>query len=156
MTIINKLNKKNKGFLFYTDVMIATILILFTLTFIIFFINNITNTSITNTNNLYLEEKTIFVADSFIKNFDSNNSLLGACAIDIDKKRILSNQLNPTLFNNIKPLNLNDFFIKKIWIQPQNKILFSQNKNSNNCISIKRFVLINGTKTLIYFTGCLI
>jgi hypothetical protein len=147
----------NKGFIFYTDVMIATILLLFTLTFLIFFINNTTNTAINSTQNKYLESKTIFVADSFIKNFNPNNSLLGACTFNTDKKRILSNQLSLLNFVNIKPLNLDDFFIKEILIENILKTkIFYQEKDSNTCITIKRFVLVNGLKSKIYFTGCLI
>ena len=147
----------NKGFIFYTDVMIATVLILFTMTFLIFFVNNATNTAINGTQNKYLESKTIFVADSFVKNFNSNNSLLGSCAFDFDKKRILSNQLSVLNFVNIKPLNLDDFFIKEILVENISKTkIFSQEKNSNTCITIKRFVLVEGIKSMIYFTGCLI
>ena len=147
----------NKGFIFYTDVMIATILLLFAITCLIFFINNNTNFAITNTESNYLESKTIFVADSFIKNLNPTNTMLGACKHDLDKKRILSNQLSILNFVNIKPLNLDDFFIKEIIVENIIKTkIFSQEKNSNNCITIKRFVLVEGIKSKIYFTGCLI
>lgn len=168
MNIINKLNPKNKkncfkinkkGFIFSTDLIISIIIILFSITSFLIIINNNLGLAIKFEKEKYVEQKTIFVADSFVKNFSEENAMLGSCIIDFEKKRVLSNEISSTNFSNIKELKINDFFIKKI--ESENiigkKIIYSNNNNMReiDCISVKRFVFLDGIKSIISFTGCL-
>ncbi len=153
--------ESKKGFIFTSDAIITTIIILFAIFVFIFLINNNLALASQFEKEKYLEEKTIFVADSFVKNFDSENSLLGACKINNERKRVLSNEINSENFSKIFSLEINDFFIEKIEFENafQKNIIYqnkeTQNFTTNNCISIKRFVLLENIKTIFYFKGCL-
>lgn len=142
----------SKGFIFTTDLIISIILILIILLTFSIYLNNETNLITQSKKISYLTEKTIFVADAFIKNFDKKNALFGACYIDLEKGRIKSNELNSFNFLNIKQIKDNKFFVKKIFIE---KNIFFDNTPSENCLGIKRFVLVDGIKKEVEIIGCL-
>jgi hypothetical protein len=146
----------NKGFIFTTDLIFTIAILLITMLVFVIFVNNQINFFTEQEKNFYLEEKTIFVADAFIKNYNSNNTMLGACIFDSDKKRILSNELSSINFLKIKQLNTSDFFIKKIIVKNVlTKEIFLDNTQSNTCFSIKRFAFVDNLKSEINFVGCL-
>lgn len=157
-TIKNKFYHNEKGFIFSMDLIIACIIILFSILWFVIFINNNLTLTINFETEKYLEAKTIFIVDSFIKNFNEENTLLGSCKFDESKKRILSNELNSNYFSNIKKIDINNFFIKKIETKNNfdSKIIYFEEQNSKNCISIKRFILLDNIKNIIIFTGCLV
>ncbi|MDD3159462.1 MAG: hypothetical protein PHQ98_00665 [Candidatus ainarchaeum sp.] len=99
-----------------------------------------------------LIEKTIFLADSFVKNRNIENSLLGSCQIDYEKKRIISNQLDESLFSKIKQLNIKNFFVKEIKLDE--KQIFHDLLESKDCVTIKRYVLIKDNKKVLSLKGC--
>lgn len=143
----------NKGFIFTTDLIITIILLLFCLLAFALTIGSQINFLEEREKSLFLEEKIIFIADSFVKNFDEENALLGACKIDLEKKRVLSNELNSASFSNIKQIKSEKIFIKNIIIGE--KVIFSDSKTAKNCFSVKRFVLVDGIKKIIFMNGCL-
>jgi len=126
--------------------------------FAISFSNN-TSAFVKNVDDFFLEEKTMFVADAFVKNFDPQNALLGACVVDIEKKRVRSNELDSANFSNLKSLEIENFFVKKISYYFSNnrkeQIIYFSQRLSSNCLNIKRFVLLDGVKSLVFVTGCL-
>jgi hypothetical protein len=85
--------------------------------------------------------------------------LLGAGIVDLEKKRVRSNELNSANFSNLKSLEIENFFVKKVsYYFTSNKkeqIIYFSQKLSSNCLSVKRFVLIDGRKSLVFVTGCL-
>lgn len=152
------MNITNKGLIFSTDLIITVSIMLFSIFFFLIIINNNFQQNIEFEKEKYLESKTIFVADSFVKNFNENNTLLGACIIDFEKKRVLSNEINSNNFSKIKELEITDFFIKKISYKNyfEEKTFYENKlKKPKNCVSISRFVLLNSIKSIITFTGCL-
>lgn len=161
-TISNKEKTKNlskeKGAIFSIDTLIG-----FTLTLLILlsFVQLTTNVFMQQKQNIkqfYLEEKTIMIADSLIKNRNEKNPLLGACIIDNDKKRVKSNEIEEELLLQAKKFELKEFFVKELtWEKNKTtKIILLNNKNSNNCILVKRFALINNEKAIITIQGCLV
>ncbi|MFA5357362.1 MAG: hypothetical protein WC308_00350 [archaeon] len=150
----------NKGMIFSTDAIIASTIILFSL--LIFFTNisnyseNISKTS----KQLILEEKTLLTADAFVKNYSPENALLGACKVDYEKKRVKSNEIESKNFSTIKQTASKKFFIKKITLTNTNakneKTIFTEEKNSETCITAKRLAFVDSEKTIVEITGCLI
>jgi hypothetical protein len=146
----------NKGFVFTTDLIFTIMILLVMLLVFVIFINNHINFFVQQEKNTYLEEKTIFTADSFVKNYNEENAMLGACFSDDLKKRVLSNEINSLNFSKIKQLELTDFFIKKIIVKNIfEKTIFESPAQSKNCFSIKRFVFVDNIKSEITFLGCL-
>ena len=84
-TIKNKFYHNEKGFIFSMDLIIACIIILFSILWFVIFINNNLTLTINFETEKYLEAKTIFIVDSFIKNFNEENTLLGSCKFDESK-----------------------------------------------------------------------
>jgi len=107
--------------------------------------------------NFYLEEKTLMIADSLVKNLNEENPLLGSCVKDGDKKRIKSNEIDETLLLQAKSFELKEFFVKELsWkIGATEKRITLSEKESANCLTAKRFALIGSKKGVIEVKGCL-
>lgn len=145
----------NKGIIFSMDALVAFVIVLFMLLIFVFSVNNQTNKITQNVGHFFLEEKVMLVADSLVKNFNEENSLLGACIVDIEKKRVKSNEIASINFSNLKPFHQDDFFIKSVSYQTttrKNKFLI-ENKEGE-CLVVKRFVLIDGEKGFVFVEGC--
>ena len=153
--IRHKKNNSEKGFFFTTDVIVAFVIVLFSLLVFSLSLSNNFNLKTQNEIDKFLEEKTIFLADAFIKNYNEKNSMTGACFFDEEKRRVRSNEINSALFSNIKSLNLETFFVKEIKIINSSKIIYLANKNSKKCLSVRRMALVDGIKRIIEFRGCL-
>lgn len=149
--IIHSIN--NKGAIFSLDALISFSI---TLVILLLFISTVTQNYSAQKENLlnyYLEEKTLMVIDSLVKNNNPENFLLGACITDTDKKRIKSNELSLLQLTNVKPFELKEFFVKQITWKDNVKLL--SEKESHNCITMQRFVLIDSERDIILLTGCL-
>lgn len=154
--IITQINRK--GIIFSFDTMLAFLIIVFSIFFSIQFISINFEEKKEEIKNYYLSEKVLLIADSLIKNNNPKNYLLGSAIIDLDKKRIISNELKREHLINAKGFELEDFFIKEIsWenLEEIKKIKLSE-KESKNCFTSKRFVLIDEKKSIIEIKGCLI
>ncbi|MBT4870766.1 MAG: hypothetical protein HON47_04280 [Candidatus Diapherotrites archaeon] len=145
----------SKGLIFSMDALVAFIIVLSMLLIFVLTINNNGNNLTQNVGHFFLEEKVMLIADSLVKNHNEENNLLGSATIDLEKKRVKSNELNLANFNNLKSIKQDDFFIKSVsyktnfkkekWII-ENKI--------GECLIVKRFALIDGVKGIIFVEGC--
>ncbi|HNV01033.1 MAG TPA: hypothetical protein PKK60_01240 [archaeon] len=158
--IINKkkFNKSTKGMIFSFDTMVAFTIMLFVIFGSIYFISTNYEKQKENLENFYLTEKTLLVLDSLVKNNNPENYLLGSAIIDLSKKRVKSNELKKENLLNSKSFELKDFFVKEIsWENnSENKRIVLSQKESKKCFSSKRFVKIDGEKSIIELKGCLI
>jgi hypothetical protein len=156
---MNIIHNKSRGIIFSFDIIITFLIILFGITVFVFALHNNTNSFVKNVDDFFLEEKTIFVADSFVKNFDPTNALLGSCVIDLEKRRVKSNELASANFSNLKSLGIESFFVKRVSYRvlgnTSEQIIYSSARQSLNCLTAKRFVLIDAQKALVFVTGCL-
>lgn len=146
----------NKGIIFTFDTTLTTIILLVILfSFSIFLFDKIENDLFIE-KQFFLEQKTISISDAIIKNNNPTNSMLGMSIIDFDKKRTLSNKIS--LHNtNFEQIDLDNFFIKEIKYTLKNgfeETIFFENRNSNSCFSVERFVIIENQKGLIIVSGC--
>ncbi|NMA44878.1 MAG: hypothetical protein GX950_03655 [Candidatus Diapherotrites archaeon] len=167
-TILNKktnkktnkkiLNISTKGMIFSFDTMISFIIMLFVIFGSIYFISTNYEKQKENLENFYLTEKTLLTIDSLVKNHNEENYLLGSATIDILKKRVKSNELTKENLLNSKKFELNDFFVKEIsWKNDlENKKIVLNQRESKKCFSSKRFVKIDGEKSIIELKGCLV
>ena len=103
-----------------------------------------------------LEEKGMLITDSLVKNYDENNSLLGACIYDLEKKRVRTNEISLSNLTNAKPLQSGEIFVESISIRTKSisKTVSIEKKTSSECVNVKRFVLIDGEKGLIEVKTC--
>jgi hypothetical protein len=103
--------------------------------------------------NFYLEEKTMLAADSFVKNHSAKNALLGAAVFDGEKMRVKSNELSSLNFSGIAGVDAGGFFVKRV--SAGEEIIYESEEEGKNCVSVKRFVLLDSAKKIIFYTGCL-
>jgi hypothetical protein len=129
---------------------------LISLVLFVFALNNYSDKAVQNIETFELEEKALLIADSFAKNFDKNNTLLGACIYDSDKKRVKTNEISSVNIQNSKSVIFGNIFVKSITYTKgsETKTLTLSTKNSVDCISAKRFVLIDGEKAIIQILTC--
>lgn len=145
-----------RGMIFSLDAMISFTIMLSGVLLFVLALNNYATNAEQNIKNFELEEKALLIADSFVKNFDENNTLRGACVYDPEKKRVRANELNLENIKNAKELVLGKIFTKSVEYKTQTnsrKVTLSQ-KDSANCVSAKRFVLIEGEKGIIQILTC--
>jgi len=137
------------------DAMVAFVIVLFMLLAFILTVSAEGNNLTQNVGHFFLEEKVMLVADSLVKNYNEKNGLLGACIFDFDKRRVKSNEINSLNFSNLKPISLDNFFVKSVGYQTAFKKdkWIVENKNGN-CLVVKRFVLIDGEKGIVFVEGC--
>ncbi len=159
ITLTNKKtpSTKDRGLIFTTDAIICSIIIL---TSALIFSTTIKTNATKQTELLKdfeLEEKTLLIADAMIKNYDKNNPLLGACIFDLDKKRVLTNQLSLERLKEARQINSEKFFAEKITIKTRNYthiISLSNKSTGKHCLTAKRFALIGNEKAIIQTTLC--
>ena len=115
-----------------------------------------TNIEKENLDNFELEEKTLLISDSLVKNYDENNTLLGGCVLDNDKKRVLTNQLNSENLQKAKKEELGEYTVQKISLNFGSKTeeIELDNNDYTNCLASKRFVLVDGKKTILEVKVC--
>jgi len=168
MNTINKINiqiKKKfihlnqKGIIFSIDATISFVIALISILIFVLYLSNIVLSEERNIEQIELDQKAIFIADSMVKNQNSDNALLGACNYDIDKKRVITNNLNYTqIKTNSKPITIGNFFVKNIVITfvntNQKETIILSEKNSNNCTNVKRFALVDNFKAIIEVKTC--
>jgi hypothetical protein len=100
-----------------------------------------------------LTQKTIFFADSLIKNRNPGDPIKGSAEIDYEKKRVMTNILSKELLNKINSYQIDNFFIKEISLDK--KIIFKENLMSEECKTIKRYVIVENLKKVLEVKGCL-
>lgn len=157
MSIIsNKYFCLNQKGIIYTFDLLLTIIIVFVILLISsMFIFDTIKEKTNQEEDFFLKEKTLAISDVLIKS-NNANSFLGIAKKDIDKKRVLSNQIDLTnlQFENFE---LKNFFIKEIKYKTkigfESSLYFSE-KEFSNCYSIERFVLINEEKGVLSVRGC--
>jgi hypothetical protein len=157
---------KEKGMIFTLDAGIAFVIMLIGIIVFAATLANTAEKTKQNITNFELEEKALIIADSFVKNFDENNTLRGACIYDADKKRVRTNELSTKNIEQAKPLELENFFVKSItyktktlektiqFMQKENKKTKALKNNTEECLTVKRFALINGEKGEIFIQTC--
>ena len=152
----NYKDSHSRGIIFSLDATISfTIVLLMALVFVTFLAQNASATE-REIKTFELEEKGMLIADSIVKNYDENNSLLGACVYDLDKKRVRTNEISLSNLNNAKPLLSGEIFVKSILVKTNSvsKTVSIENKPSSECINVKRFALIDGEKGIIEVKTC--
>ncbi|MCX6803638.1 MAG: hypothetical protein NTY48_03635 [Candidatus Diapherotrites archaeon] len=149
-------NNKSKGFIFSTD---ATIALVIMLTSTMMFTLTLAETSKNSKKQILdfeLEENALLISDTLIKNHYEENPILGSAIIDYDKKRVLENKISLEELKKSKPIKLGEIFVSEIKVILKNRtenILFEQ-KQYGECISIKRFALIDEEKGIIEVKTC--
>lgn len=164
MNTTNKINsKKNqkmqRGIIFTTDAIISFVIALITVIIFIVYLSNILTNEENMLNQIELEEKAIFIADSLVKNQNEENSALGACNYSESKKRVLTNNLDlKNVIKNSKPIQNEKFFVKNIIITfsdtKQNETINLSEKTSNECVTIRRFSIIDAKKAIVEVKTC--
>lgn len=119
-------------------------------------LNSMSQTAAKQLKSAELEEKALMIADSVVKNYDESNTLFGACITDTDKKRILTNQLSMENLRKVKAQNFGEISVESITVHTKvtNETITLEQSTSRNCITAKRFALINGEKGIIEVKVC--
>jgi hypothetical protein len=145
-----------KGQIFGIDAMISFAIMLFCVLIFVITLANQSQNTLNNLLDFELEEKAALISDSLVKNRDENNSLFGACLIDYDKKRVLENTIEKELLRKAKTAEFEGIFAKQITVTQNKKteIIILDKRNSAQCISIKRFVLIDMQKAILEAMIC--
>ena len=159
MPTISNFILSEKGMIFSIDAFIAFVILLFSVLLFVLFLNNFSSGAASTVSDFELEEKSLLIADSFVKNYSSENSLLGACILDMDKKRVLLNQLSFENLSKIKPFSQDRIFVKSISysLLPSpsfSVIILDSSKSFSSCVSAKRFVLIDNQKAIVEVLVC--
>jgi len=147
---------KSKGMIFSLDAMISFVIILICALLFVFALNNYAQKAEQSVKDFELEEKALMIADSFVKNLDENNTIRGAGIYDSDKKRVRTNELTTENIKKAKSIEFGEIFVKSLTytITEKSQTLQLSLKKSNECISAKRFVLIDGEKAIIQILTC--
>ena len=107
----------------------------------------------------FLEEKTIMLADSLVKNRNAEQPLAGSAFFDSEKRTVISNLVEFSLLNSAKPAKFGSVEVFELSLQKKGakrEIFFSNPRPSGNCISVKRFVVLQETseKAFVGVVAC--
>lgn len=141
------------GAMFSIDALLAFVILLFAVLSFTITLSNYSENILLSSKQFYLEEKTILVADSFVKNHSLQNGLLGSAILDSDKKRIRANELSTLNFQSFNDYNAGIFYINRVY--SENELIYDSGLKSESCFSVKRFVLSDGQKKIVTYQGCL-
>ena len=154
-TTSNRKRRGQKGAIFSLDAAIAFSLALLSALVFACALGNYSSGLVGEEESIFLQEKTMMVADSFVKNRNPENALLGACTVDPDKKRVRSNELGSEAFEGIRPLSMDGFFVKRVSVPAKGFSKELDARKGSRCIVVKRFALVDGEKAVIEVEGCL-
>ncbi len=145
-----------RGIIFSLDAGISFTIVLIGVLVFVFALNGYAESAKNISINFELEEKALMLADAMVKNNNSQNPLLGACIYDADKKRVRTNELSSTEIKRAQFMQFGKIFVKSISYETARKkeITPLTQKTSENCITSKRFVLIDGEKGIIFIQTC--
>ena len=146
-----------KGMIFSLDAGISFTILLISMLVFVLMLNNYAEKAKQNIENFELEEKALMIADSFVKNFDENNTIRGACLYDPEKKRVKTNEITLENIKKAKTISFGRIFIQKISYSTKTKeetFMLEAGKKEKQCINAKRFVLIEGKKGFINIQTC--
>ena len=107
----------------------------------------------------FLEEKAVMIADSLVKNSNPENPLLGSAFFDSEKHRIIPNLLDYSALKQAKPFAFGKIKVLELSLQRKNslpELIFSNPLPSGNCVSLRRFVLLQDTleKAIVGVIAC--
>ena len=151
----NRGGEKEKGAIFSLDAAIAFALTLLSLLAFASALGNHSSQITGQEESVFLQEKTLMVADSFVKNYNPENGLLGACAVDPEKRRVKSNELDSRNFAGIRPFAAGSFFVKKVSVPAKGFARELDARQGKQCLTVRRFVLVDGEKAIVEVEGCL-
>ena len=147
----NKCKKSRKGFLFSLDLAIAFIAMLLMLSLMLSQLEILKNKEIEDVERIELQRNAFFAIDSMAKNRDEERPLLGLALYDAEKHRVLSNEIDTTLFENSKTVLFENFFISSVSIGEIEKVFEEQGEK---CISVNRLIFANGKKEMLGAIVC--
>ncbi|MDO8648060.1 MAG: hypothetical protein Q7R70_06650 [Candidatus Diapherotrites archaeon] len=112
-----------------------------------------------NSKQFFLEEKTIMLADALVKNRNAEQPLAGSAFFDSEKRTVISNLVDSSLLNSAKPAKFGNVEVFEISLQRKNQrpeIILSNPLPSGNCVSVKRFVVLQETseKAIVGVIAC--
>jgi len=133
-----------KGFLFSLDLGFAFLLVLLMVFLMVYSLGREASYFREKLGEKELNSKAISLMDSLVKNSDENNAFLGSAFYDSEVKRVKSNVMDYEQLKKMKSEKKPDF-VKGIYLEFDGKKekIFSE-EGSGNCISLSRFVLVQG------------
>jgi len=142
--------------IFSLDAGVSFTIILVGMLVFVFTLNGYAGSAEQSIINFELEEKALMIADAMVKNSNTPNPLLGACIYDSEKKRVRTNELSSAEIKRAQFMQFGKIFVKNIIYETNSgreNIALTQ-KTSENCITSKRFALIDGGKGIIFIQTC--
>ena len=144
------------GMIFSLDAMISVVFILIGALLFAIILTQHASTAERQLTGFEFEEKALMIADSLVKNYNPENTSLGACVYDSDKKRVLTNELSFANISSAKPLSFGKIYLESISLEGKTtqRVTLGFPKKSTECLTSKRFVLVDGKKTIILVRVC--
>lgn len=146
-----------KGMIFSLDAVLAFVILLFATLVFATTVGNTTEQTTQGLSNFELEEKALMITDSLVKNYSSENTSLGSCITDLEKRRVRTNELSSANLRNAQPVVFDKIFLQKIEYKTSTRsetIQIEPNKKTKQCLSVKRFVLLDSEKGIVQTTIC--
>jgi len=104
---------------------------------------------------LSLQRKAIFLIESMAKNRNEETPMLGLSKIDLEKHRVLSNEIDLELFYKTEQLKGKEFFVSSVSIEAlELKETRQFEEAGQECISLDRIVLVEGKTGKLEATIC--
>jgi len=144
-------NQSGRGFVFSLDLAIAFIAMLLMLFLMLSQLEILKNKEIENIERIELQRNAFFAIDSMAKNRDEERPLLGLALYDVEKHRVLSNEIDTMLLENAKPVLFKNFFISSVSAGKIEKVF---EKSKQKCISVNRLVFMNEKKEMLKVVVC--
>ncbi len=148
-------NITGNGFIFSLDLSFAALAILLMLFMLMSYYGTRIGNEANAVKGFSMQKTALFIADSLVKN-RSENSLLGSAVFDTEGKRVKSGDLDLAALRLARPIESKDFVVSKlsVAINGVEEIIFAQEINGVNCISVERIVMAEGHKAVVAVKVC--
>lgn len=133
------------GFIFSLDLAIAALALIMMSFLMLSHLNFEKEQMLQESERIGLERKAIFLIDAMAKNRNEENPLAGSALLDLEKKRVVQNEIDEELFLRAGQLQDETFFVSSISLDFGNakeKRFFE--KESRKCLALDRLVSANG------------
>jgi len=134
-----------QGFVFSLDLAIAFIAMLLMLSLMLSQISLATENELKPIEKIGMQRKAIFLVDAMVKNRNEEQPLLGSTVYDLERHRVLQNEIDFALLLKAKQLECQDFFVSRLSLASQeNETIVFEKGQGKNCVSLDRLVNVNG------------
>lgn len=132
----------SKGFVFSLDSLIASMVLLMSLSLLFFSFNAFALQNLEQSKQIEKELLGLALSEAIVKNRNSELPSHGAAYFNFEKKRVEANVIDPGLLKRIKYEEFGKYILAGLYLRDSHTKKYYFNESNGKCLAIERFVVL--------------